>query len=194
MKKLNILFILIITLICVQNANAEYSVLIHPESHIDLAKRKEFTLALVKYKEAGYRYLGMEMFKDNRQNELDLYMDSPSEHLSQMRHILDTEWEYNTDSYMEVIDQAIRLGFKIIALDMPKNQVPKEVLPFPVMPEVSNDMNARNARMGFHIAEIIKKDEDAKIVVLVGSYHAKSYGIPKVLNETYGIFPIVEEN
>jgi len=175
------------------SAHADYSVLIHPESHTDDLQRDAFTRSLEQFKTAGYHYLAMEMFKDNRQNELDLYFEAPEENEPVIKKLLETEWAYNTDSYLQMMNHAVNLGFKIIALDMPKKDVPKEVLPLPVSPELSNDMNSRNRRMAFHISEIINKDANAKILVLVGSYHAKSFGIPKVLSERYGVQSSIDE-
>jgi uncharacterized iron-regulated protein len=193
MKKFIPIFCIYLSMIWMNSAKADYSVLIHPESHTNDLQRDVFTRSLEEFKNAGFRYLAMEMFKDNRQKELDLYFESPQGNISIIENLLKTEWAYNTDSYLQMMNQAVHLGFKIIALDMPKKDVPKEDLPSPVPPKLSNNMKARNKRMAFNISEVIKKDSNAKILVLVGAYHAESDGIPKVLIEDYGIHSLSDD-
>jgi uncharacterized iron-regulated protein len=174
-------------------AHAVGTVLILGESHAEDRKRDELARELGSYAQQGYRYLAMEMFKDNRQSTLDLFNRSPDDHEHEVLDLLTKEWSYNSRSYLDLMKEAHRQGMAIIALDLPKNELPQEVAPFPVPPRNSLQMDARNVRMAQNISLLIQRDPGAGILVLVGSFHAKPYAIPQYLTRLGHFFQIKSE-
>jgi uncharacterized iron-regulated protein len=162
-------------------------VLLIGEEHTDTLSREHLIAALPNFKKMGYTYLALEMIKDNRQEILNNFCENPTLYKDSLLGILDKEWHYNPNSYFSLISIAAQLGFKIIALDMPRSELPKEILPFPVPPDQSLEMAARNERMASHIAQVLNADADAKVLALVGKYHATDLAIPKILKDNFDI-------
>jgi uncharacterized iron-regulated protein len=166
------------------------SILIIGESHVDDVSRHQLEKELKDYAQKGFRYLGLEMVKDNRQNILDQFNFSLTGSESAVFELLEKEWGYNSYSYLDLMKEANRQGIKLIALDLPKENLPRETGPFPVLPEFSAQMDSRNQRMAKNISSFIEANPGAKILVLVGSFHARDYGIPKYLSRMGYLFEV----
>jgi uncharacterized iron-regulated protein len=154
------------------------------ESHLDDDIRREFTNDLELFQALGGEVLALEMVETNHQKELDDYSENLPESTENLWAYLDRRWQYNTDSYMAMIERARELGLSLLAIDLPKAQRPKEVALLPVPPDSSLVRAAREA----HMAEILCANKK-KAVLLIGAIHIQDRFLPEALFRECYSFP-----
>lgn len=152
------------------------------EHHPIKAEKLEFAAHLDAFKKAGFTHLALEMFHKGKQKLLDDFCKEEA-CAKDVAKQLDEEWCWRdaTGAYVELVEKAKKLGFKLVALDVPvKEQVQwmdAAVKHADTSAELSGHLRSmlerRDGQMAAAIAGVFKDDPKARVVAYVGVYHAQ---------------------
>jgi len=148
------------------------------ENHKQDQIRAEFSKDLEIFVTKGGKVLALEMVESKYQYLLNEYLDDAPESEVELYKYLKRRWGYNTSSYMDMIKKAKSLGLDLLAVDLPKEFWPKEVMLYPVPPDMSLVRAAREA----HMAKVLCK-EFRKTVLIIGSFHILERFLPSALKK-----------
>lgn len=132
------------------------------ENHTDNKRKKEMRAKLEELHSLGFGALAMEAFDQSYQPMLDRYAQASAEERVRLRktiiHDLDWRWYEIGNAlagrhFMRIVDKALRLGMRIIALDIPEED-----------PERENKMTAL-------VEQNLQAGE--KIAIFIGNNHLK---------------------
>ncbi|WP_127716178.1 ChaN family lipoprotein [Halobacteriovorax sp. HLS] len=156
------------------------SLILIGESHKDDVSRQKVRESLSAFKEAGGEILALEMIESHKQYLLDNFEANLDGSQSMLSEYLTKRWQYNTESYMQLISEARRLDLRLIAIDLDKTQWPRETTVYPVIPDISKVRAAREA----HMSEVLCEYKEVKTIVLIGSFHTYKRFLPSALESS----------
>lgn len=153
------------------------------EKHTLDTARNIFKESLIEFRQSGGDSLGLEMIESQMQYLLDDFLSRRDHSIERLSQYLTVRWKYNTVNYMDLLIEARDLGLKLKAIDLDKTKWPSETALFPVNPLISKVRAAREA----HMAKVLCNYDFKRIIVLIGSIHAKKNFLPEgLLNECKG--------
>lgn len=158
---------------------SQHGVLLAGERHINDSARDKFKESLEDFKASGGDSLGLEMIESHKQHLLNRFMSFEEGSEIDLFNYLEYRWQYNSSNYMELFSKARSLGLKLLAIDLDKRLWPRETGLFPVAPDVSKVRAAREE----HMAKLLCEAQYSKIIIIIGSFHAKKRFLPKALME-----------
>jgi uncharacterized iron-regulated protein len=147
------------------------------ESHLDDKSRKELSNSLIHFKNNGGEVLGLEMVESSKQFLLDNYEENFDGSTTELANYLEKRWQYNTSSYMELIESARSAGLRLLSIDLDREKWPEETTIFPVIPDISKVRIAREA----HMAKVLCENKELKTIVIIGRFHTLERFLPKQL-------------
>ncbi len=146
-------------------AKTSADILIFGERHLDhLEVSQAIVETLPKLKANGFTTLGVEMFNSSSQGLLDQYQKGAISR-AELTVSLQQQWTYPPKAYIDTIEQATALGFKVVALD--GRDLPGIK---PNAHTLARELSLRDA----HMAQIISqtfRDGD-RWLLLTGAHHA----------------------
>lgn len=149
------------------------------ESHIDDSSRAELSKALIHFKNNGGEVLALEMIESSKQYLLDNFEESFDGSTTELANYLDIRWQYNTSSYMLLIEEARKVGLRLQSIDLSRKLWPAETTVYPVIPDISKVRIAREA----HMAKVLCETKELKTIVIIGKFHTLDRFLPKGLKE-----------
>ncbi len=137
----------------------ESEILIIGETHTEAIAKHTLLENLVLLQKNNYKSLAIEMQNQSQQNSLNQFCKGQMNR-DDFENIWSSSWSYHqqTNNYLDVIEKACDLGFKVFAVD--------------TRDQPNNSMDLRNESMAANILQIHNNDPNSKIVFLTGSLHA----------------------
>ena len=156
---------------------ADVPVLILGEVHTTPDLKSNLTKQLQTFRQAGYTHLALEMLGENHQEDVDQYSSVPSSK-KKVDDALRYEWGHTSPQNLEFYQEAVRLGFQVIAADLPRIEKRK----FPDNKQREMDRK-RDETMAGHMARVVKSSDQHRVLALVGGMHGRPESIPRALRE-----------
>jgi uncharacterized iron-regulated protein len=168
------------------------------ESHHSGETRRELVRSMKSIKEAGITHFAMEMLAEEYADAVRKYCCDGSCDKNVFESFEKFGWD--EQAYMATAEAAQEAGLKLVAIDLPY-AIRKAVSDRTRQLERSDDTEAikeycrlkediyakRDERMAKNIADALKADPKARVLVLVGARHALKSNQPKVLTEKHGL-------
>ncbi|MDD5302228.1 MAG: ChaN family lipoprotein [Elusimicrobia bacterium] len=134
--------------------------------HSDPVIKENLTLLLPCLKGLGITHLALEMFRDTEgaRGALEEYHRT-GQNEDRVFRFLKSDWPWMPELYLDVIRGAKKNGIKALAMDAPARA----------------GQDAREQHMSLVITRIIAAEPQAKVLVLVGAYHAGPDRLPALL-------------
>lgn len=162
------------------------------EFHPIKSAKAELAAHLEDFKKAGFTHLALEMFRKDKQQLLDDFCKDGS-CAKDVGKNLDAEWCWRdaTGAYLELLEKARKLGFKLVALDVAlKDQeawFASAIKHADTAGEMDGHIRAilsrRDGQMASAIADVFRDDPKARVVAYVGVYHAQFTTQPAALEQ-----------
>lgn len=142
--------------------SSDFAVTFIGETHRDLDIGRMLVRKLPALKRAGLTHVGLEMFNSNRQASIDGFLAGTVSRADVMK-ILESEWGFSSEKYIEILEAVKENGLRVIALDR------RAVGSDRYIPSAAE----RNVHMASTIAGVIQAQPDAKVLALVGRNHVE---------------------
>ncbi len=153
-------------------ASGSERVLLFGEAHIDNETRAELIVAMKSFRAKGITHMGLEALGDDNTELLRSYFET-GEGGQAILSKLKQQWHWEPESYFELIEAARENAIQIIPLD----------ISFPEFSKLAETPDRRDERMAGNIMSVLKADPKARMIVLAGSNHVRSWAIPSHLDK-----------
>lgn len=158
----------------------DYSSIIEPdcrvlafgESHRGLAEKKEVIDSLKQLKNMGFTHLGLEFLGVEMQEIIDRYLLDKNEKDREAiwDHLKTWSWgEIFFGTYLEIMEEAQKLGIKVVGLDMPQRE--KDF--YQVSEEIELQQR-RNPFMAKKVRDILFENPRNRVITFTGSGHIQN--------------------
>ncbi|TSD02499.1 MAG: hypothetical protein Athens071424_21 [Parcubacteria group bacterium Athens0714_24] len=140
------------------------------ESHMDSTAKKEVKNSLTQFKQLKFTHLGLEFLGTDLQPVLDNYVRGKNKKDEEilLEHFK-TYSERDGELYLEIVKEAISLGIKIVALDLPQKE--KDYY------EESNTIELqqkRNPFMAQRVENILSGNKEYRVITFSGNGHIQN--------------------
>lgn len=148
------------------NSLGDSQIIIIEDIHSDPLIKENLALLLPCLKSTGITHLTLEMIRDTEgaRGVLAEYHRT-GQNEEKVFRFLKSDWPWMPELYMSVIRGAKKAGIKALAMDAPAR----------------TGQDSREQHMSRIITRILEAEPQAKVLVLVGAYHAGPDRLPAIL-------------
>jgi hypothetical protein len=143
------------------------SVLYVGERHLVSDARLFLIRNLQALKSYGFKTLALEMWNASAQADLDRFINNEFD-IEWVRQNFKKHWSYDSTTYIQLMEEAHKLGFKVLALDIRDKMNRKAGLSF------AQEILVRDQAMAQVLSQELVQAPNDKIIALTGRWHSYS--------------------